>query len=257
MLRPQPKTSELVNNLIDCINNYTKPSLFEIKRIEREAKRLPSAHDTNITLGYLYVAARDYEKAKVHFKNALTSTLANDYTISDLAMAYTHAGQMNKARDVLVDALNQYPNSIIINRNLHFVSIRGLDIENYLSTLDALTKMKTRTFNETDSQVFEHLILWHCKHDGMIDKIKNVGDEVFHMVEKYHLTIDSQAMLQLPETDHVSCIYKVICKDAEIETFDLNWDFSERVVDNELLDVPVVVNFQVVQSPSKAQIVTS
>lgn len=246
MPSPKLKTQDMLHYLVDCINTHTKPSQFEAKKIEREAKKLPTAHDSNIVLGYLAIALEDYQHAETHFENALRSTLADDATVEDLAMMYERSSRMRSAQEVLIRALKAYPNSIHINRSLYELSLQGLDIEQYLHTLKVVEKMELKFLNRSNSQTFERLISLHGRSKGDIKRLKRVGDEVFKLVEKHQLIISSLTIMQLPETNHTSFIYKVIARKSDIGCFDLNWGFAEQIVDADLLDVPVVINFQII-----------
>lgn len=243
MPRAKPKTQELINYLGSCVKHNVKLSPFEIRRFHKEALQLPTQHDRDIALGFLSVNERDQEKAIAYFKNALSSSLSNANDVVYLGVTYNVFSQISKFKETLLEGLKKYPNSVQINEYLQLVSIQFLDMENFRKATETLDKLKKCNNNNEEHSIF-YQWLSSIQEQREELRITAVGSEIVKLIEDYSLTMMNQRILKLPEMGHYSFIYQVTSDDNSLTSFDLNWEFSGRIVDADLLDVPATIQFQ-------------
>lgn len=246
IIKPQPKTKELINQLVKSFINDVNIEELELKRIEREAERLPSYRDKNLVLGLISMHSDDFLKAKNYFHNAISSSASDNYTYNYLIICHEHFRKMTNIKNVIQKGLKLYPNSVSLNKYLLDISGKGLDVFSYEEAANSLCKMKKYTPVE-DDKIF-HVLLRFTQNidDDEKQKIRLVGDEVLSLCEEFELRIAAQSIYQL-EDESISCFYEVTQKKRNIDSFDLNWAFAGRMVKNDLLKAPVVINFQLVK----------
>lgn len=251
--KPQTKASELINHLVLCLSGDIRLEPLELKRIERDATKLPSYHDRSLVLGLLSSYANDFPSAKDHFYNAIRSSESDTNTYEFLLVCYDKFRKTSQIKGVILTALERYPNSVKLNRYLLDMAGKSLDVLKYAYAANKLKKMdKYIPFEESDS-VFSHLFVFldglgEARDEG-VQQIKLVGDEVLKLCEDFELRIIAQTIQQL-EDDYISCFYEVISNKQDVESFDLNWQFAGRVVNEGLFKAPVTITFKLIDKES-------
>ncbi len=107
------------------LKNTTKAEEYFIKS-GTEFKYVPAFNE----LGWIYFQKKDYEKARIYYKNALDIEPENPYALQSMGYAYWNTGDTKKAEEYLKKALIAYEKANNPDLKTNFEELKAMIKEN-------------------------------------------------------------------------------------------------------------------------------
>jgi len=112
-----PKDANIINNLALAYFNLDKIK-ESVGLLETAEAILPKDSNILTNLGISYIADKDYMKAVKTLERANAISEGNFYTISHLALVYSHTGHTQKSLEIYRILLETYPEDASLNNNI-------------------------------------------------------------------------------------------------------------------------------------------
>ncbi|MCT7942430.1 hypothetical protein [Shewanella holmiensis] len=241
------KAQGLFDSITDKILSGSKFSEFEFARLCAEAKKLDSYAKKHEVLGWGHSIQGNSEQALKCYQKALKSSHADFYTKANFYSLLKHECCYLKAIEVgneliLQSNLPSFLNDVFLEQIIHLNFDSAKEIYNRLEKMNAFDESDVAKDAKAEMDLVHSMIEANLAIDK--ESLKLVGKIALEVASELNCRVVGNRISQLKELEHLSVQYAISEKLYSSEfVYDLNIRFIERLVEDGLDDLSLVVQF--------------
>jgi tetratricopeptide (TPR) repeat protein len=241
------KAQELFDSVTDKIVSGSKYSEFEFARLCAEANKLDSYTKKHEVLGWGFAVQGSREQALEHYERALKSSHADFYTSANFYSLLKYECRYIKAIEVGNELANgsnvpSFLNDIFIEQIIHLNFDSAKELQVRLDKMNVFDDRETARNAKIEMDLVFSMIAADLPID--IDSLKLIGKVALEVASEFNCRLMGNKISQLKESEHLSIQYVISDKLYSSEfAHDLNTKFIDRLVDDGLDDLSIIVQF--------------
>lgn len=245
-MKAQPKTSNIIKSLLGNLREGINLSDWDAAKIRKEIKDLPDLIGQNLAYGLYYTCDSKQDKSISYFEKAINTNNSpmQAYTIYYYAMSCMN---MHHTSCIRCYEFSSITNSPFLYNNALSNSTLLLDLDMYDDCIGKLKKMKKLddTPNANQSIVEMACLKAFAKRNNIdTSSLKMIGDIALTTVQEFGFALPGNKISQKKERSYLSIDYLITSSSCTAnEISDLNYAFIEKMIENDLDILPVLVSF--------------
>lgn len=246
---PQRSTQHIFDELRLFIINSNQVGAFTAKKFEKEIGKIPDQRERELLHAYLLLAENKFSEVKVaidSFQRRLQIVESHEFISFSLMLR--SAGFSSESFALLAKGVEVAASPRLLEEYMSH-SIVHLRLNDFDNGLSKLKKLKAE--DQINPEEYEICLTESRLIRQWIDS-RRIADDVISIISKIIISIADSNGLNLPanritENEHdewLSINYILIAESTNQEQlFDLNDQLFDLLLENDLLDIPVVVQF--------------
>lgn len=247
MVQVASKENEIGDLIARQLQEGERFDQFTFRRLVNEIDRLPTYEEKYHCLGRLYGVQQDVDKVVEYFEKTLM--LNSDAIVKlNYYVALTHSAKHNQAYNVLLSSAKECWDLQVIEEALCRTVLK-LNIDDFEFCMQKFVKAVPHSEKYSERvchSIIEAKALQEFIDKGLVSKVdlETISDIVWNLIEdKGYANVDCIAHHGVERT-YLSIDFRVFEPQVSAEAiFELNLALIDRLVEKNLDDIPVVVQF--------------